>query len=173
MSLVSQIKNIKFDHVTGMSEFIAKEYNSKFDDVISSSTLRRNKYYRKILDDYIDGKASSRNELARLREDLLLEQLNSAELQKSLETSERTISELLTNQANNKSLEFDSRIHGKELPVDERPFVMIMRIIDQIGGMEVKKEAVYDLASIREPKQIFTSDDFPEFFDWYFSKKGN
>jgi len=168
-AIIDNMKNVTFEHITALSEYIAKEYLIEHDEVISATTLRRNDNYRRMLDRFFDKNEEAGSELIELTEDLLIANSENFQLNKDLNAAKNTISKLLSERSLEKTKLLEDRTHGQIAEFDKTPCVALMKLIDHVGDFEIKRSGVFDLGQLNEPL-VLSPDDYPEFFTWYFQE---
>mgnify|MGYP000162094554 CR=1 FL=1 len=165
--IISNTKNISFEGITALSEYIAKEFLTEHDEIISPTTLRRNGNYRRILNRFMKKDKVETNELSELNEDLIIAHSENFQLNKDLSTAKDTISKLLSQRSKEKVESLEDRTHGQLADFDEAPCIALMKFIDHIGGFEIRRAGVFDTGQLNDVL-IISPEDYPEFFTWYF-----
>ena len=168
-AILPKMKGTTFEHITALSEHVAKEFRFEHDEVIDPGTLRRNKNYRRLLDRFFDKKQTSDNEMFALTEDLLLADSENYQLNKELKTSKETISNLLSERYATKVKSLEDRTHGHIVEFDESPCIALLKVIEHIGGFDIKRVGVFDTGQLNEVL-VISPEDYPEFFTWYFKE---
>jgi len=169
-SILKDIKGIEFDHITALTEYLSKEFLSKHKENINPSTLRRNKNYRRLIDKYINKKEINDNELIELTENLMIEQSENYQLTQELKTASETISSLLSDLSKSDKAAIESRSHGHVEAFNDTPCRALMKVLDHVGDFDIKRSGVYDEGTLNDPL-VFSAEDYPEFFEWYFEEK--
>lgn len=165
--IIAKIKNVTFDGVTALSEYVAKEFLIEHDEIISPSTLRRNGNYRRMLNRILRNEKNETSELITLNEDLIIAHSENFQLNKELNTARDTISKLLSERSLEKTKSLEDRTHGQIAEFDETPCIALMKFIDHIGDFEIKRAGVFDTGQLDEVL-VISPEDYPEFFTWYF-----
>ncbi|BBW90861.1 hypothetical protein PS1M3_09480 [Pseudoalteromonas sp. PS1M3] len=173
IDILKGMKKLSFVNVTALSEYVSEKFEEKYSEVISPSTLRRNKKYRKRLDKFQNSNGevlSEETELSRLEEELMISEGENYTLEQQLVTAEETISKLLGQVSSLKTLSLENRIDGvQEFQVDDSSFRVILLLLEHVDDFEVKDTGIYDLASaIGDEELVIPYDTCPEFFIWYF-----
>ncbi len=166
-AIITKMKNVTFDNITALSEYVAREFSLEHDEVISPTTLRRNNNYRRMLDRLLEKGEESGSELIEMTEDLLIANSENFQLNKELNTANVTISGLLSKRSADKTKSLEDRTHGQVAEFDDTPCIALMKFIDHVGDFKIKRSGVFDLGHLNEPL-IISPEDYPEFFAWYF-----
>jgi len=166
--ILPKMKGTTFEHITALSEHVAKEFLFEHDEVIDPTTLRRNKNYRRLLNRFFDKKQTSDNEIFALTEDLLLADSENYLINKELKTANKTISSLLSERSATKVKSLEDRTHGQIVEFDEAPCVALMKFIDHVNDFEIRRSGVFDLGAGINEVLVISPEDYPEFFTWYF-----
>ena len=173
IDILKGMKKLSFVNVTALSEYVSEKFEEKYSEVISPSTLRRNKKYRKRLDKFQNSNGevlSEETELSRLEEELMISESENYTLEQQLVTAEETISKLLGQVSSLKTLSLENRIDGAQgVKVDDSAFRVILLLLEHVDDFEVRDTGIYDLASaIGDEELVIPYDACPEFFIWYF-----
>ncbi|MFT5450696.1 MAG: hypothetical protein ACI9N9_000173 [Enterobacterales bacterium] len=173
IDILKGMKKLSFINVTALSEYVSEKFEEKYSEVISPSTLRRNKKYRKRLDKFQNSNGevlSEETELSRLEEELMISESENYTLEQQLLTAKETISKLLGQVSSLKTLSLENRIDGVQGgKVDDSAFKVILLLLEHVNDFEVKDTGIYDLASaIGDEELVIPYDACPEFFIWYF-----
>ncbi|MCC9661464.1 hypothetical protein LPA49_12970 [Pseudoalteromonas sp. MB41] len=173
VDILKGMKKLSFINLTALSDYVSEKFEEKYSEVISPSTLRRNKKYRKRLDKFQNSNGEilpEETEVARLEEDLMIAESENYTLEQKLTTANEAISNLLGQVSSLKTLSLENRIDGvQEFQVDDSSFRVILLLLEHVDDFEVRDTGIYDLASaIGDEELVIPYDACPEFFIWYF-----
>ena len=170
--ILSKMKGFKFNNVSALTEHVTEVFQSKYNEIINPSTLRRNGVYRRELDRFLGKEKEPLNELAIAQNDVILAESEVFKLKNELSAMTNLYSEQLSinTQLQNKSLTL--RTDGKK--VDERDtssYETILKLA-KLVDLEITKQGIIDDATMDGKKKVIvTESECPQFFEWYFEHK--
>ncbi|GLS83741.1 hypothetical protein [Paraferrimonas haliotis] len=170
-ALLKQCEGTEFANVSVLSNHLSQMYLIEHSDVINPATLRRNKVYRPLLDNFLKGKKKILNDNALMQEQVLLSGLEIADLKRENRQLLERLAEAYsaTKQLELKNLEMRSHGHNEAgaNPDVESLLLALYKVVSQVEYFTLHKDKITNDAEFSEDQAIvLTKDECPPFFDW-------